>query len=247
MSPSSSSRHSDFFSHSLTHITTHSCNTHSLLPASAIFTCFPVQTDLRAFDESLDRDNSAWDKINPSLGVDGWNAIADALKGLTALTSLNDRVSNYGECLSICEGGQTEVLLQYSQLGLWAAQHLERSASTLTSLDLRCAAYLSSLFLLAFQVSHLHANNFTHTRRESCSCKHAHEGTRLQTQEQSVNNAMKERGRVGVRDRQTEGERSGTAGDSIPLSSFQPYLSLPTYPCPPVTTPGLYTEHWNPQ
>ncbi len=59
-----------------------------------------------------------------------------ALEHVTSLTSLNgcDQYS------VIRAGGLAEIkLLKEWELGIWAAQFLGRSASTLTRLDLRCA------------------------------------------------------------------------------------------------------------
>ncbi len=60
--------------------------------------------------------------------------MADALEGITSLTSLN----GCGQYAGICAGGQAEVKLKGTELGLWAARRLERSAATLTTLDIRC-------------------------------------------------------------------------------------------------------------
>ncbi len=60
-------------------------------------------------------------------------AVADALEGVTSLTSLND----CDTCRAIRAGEQTELLLGWTELGMWAARYLECSASTLTTLDLR--------------------------------------------------------------------------------------------------------------
>ncbi len=64
----------------------------------------------------------------------GWTAVADALERITTLTSLNgcDRVA------AIQAGGQAEIMLGGTELWLWAARHLWRSASSLTRLDVRC-------------------------------------------------------------------------------------------------------------
>ena len=62
--------------------------------------------------------------------------MTDALEGITGLTSLNgcDRYA------AIRAGGLRELTLEKEwELGVWAARFLERSASTLTTLDVRCA------------------------------------------------------------------------------------------------------------
>jgi hypothetical protein len=70
------------------------------------------------------------------LGADGWTAVADALEGVMSLTSLN----GCDKCRAIRAGGQTQLLLEKEwELGVWAARYLPRSASTLTTLDLRHA------------------------------------------------------------------------------------------------------------
>ena len=68
------------------------------------------------------------------LGVDGWAAVADALERVTCLTRLNG-CDEYG---AIRAGGVREMRLGGTELGVWAARFLERSGSTLTSLDVRC-------------------------------------------------------------------------------------------------------------
>ena len=67
-----------------------------------------------------------------SLGVAGWAAVADALERLPSLTSL-DGCDQYS---AIRTGGLQEIILCYRDLGMWAARFLERSASSLTKLDL---------------------------------------------------------------------------------------------------------------
>ena len=74
-----------------------------------------------------------WARGN-ELGADGWTAVADALEGCTSLASLN----GCDTCRDIRQGGQTEMLLNGTELGVWAARYLPRSASTLTRLDVRC-------------------------------------------------------------------------------------------------------------
>ncbi len=71
---------------------------------------------------------------NNALGAAGWAAVADALEGVTCLTSLN----GCDKCRAIREGGLHELNLYGTELGVWAARYLPRSASTLTELDLRC-------------------------------------------------------------------------------------------------------------
>ena len=61
--------------------------------------------------------------------------MADALELLTSLTSL-DGCDQYS---AIRTGGLQEINLACTELGIWASLFLERSASTLTKLDLRCA------------------------------------------------------------------------------------------------------------
>jgi hypothetical protein len=68
------------------------------------------------------------------LGVAGWAVVTDALEHVTSLTSLN------GCCqyTAIRAGGLAELKLNETwELGVWAARFLERSASTLTTLDVR--------------------------------------------------------------------------------------------------------------
>ncbi len=73
-----------------------------------------------------------WARGN-KLGADGWTAVADALEGVASLTSLN----GCDKCRAIRAGGQTELKLAKTELGVWAARYLPRSASTLTKLNLR--------------------------------------------------------------------------------------------------------------
>jgi hypothetical protein len=69
------------------------------------------------------------------LGSAGWAAVADALERVTGLTSLN----GVGLYAAIREGGLQELKLDSSwELGECAARFLERSASTLTTLAVRC-------------------------------------------------------------------------------------------------------------
>ncbi len=82
---------------------------------------------MKPIDQSFDSDSG--------LGTDGWTAIADALEGITSLTSLNQGLM----CRDIREGGKSKLLLNNKELGVWAGRYLPRSASTLTMLDLRCA------------------------------------------------------------------------------------------------------------
>ncbi len=72
-----------------------------------------------------------WTRGN-QLGADGWTAVADALERVTSLTSLNGSDSYR----AIQAGGQTDLRLDGTELGVWAARYLQRSASTLTWLDL---------------------------------------------------------------------------------------------------------------
>ncbi len=74
---------------------------------------------MKPFDPSFDRGNR--------LEADGWTAVADALEGVTALTSLN----GCGTCRAIRGGGQTEVLLSGtdSELEVWAGRYLGRDWS----------------------------------------------------------------------------------------------------------------------
>ena len=68
------------------------------------------------------------------LGVAGWAAVSDALEAATALTSLN----GCDQYTAIRAGGLRELkLIPEWELGVWAARFLERSASTLTKLDVR--------------------------------------------------------------------------------------------------------------
>ena len=54
---------------------------------------------MKPFDQLLDRVNG--------LGADGWTAVADALEGVTSLTSLNGCIVR-----PIIEGGLKEIQLQ---------------------------------------------------------------------------------------------------------------------------------------
>jgi hypothetical protein len=72
-----------------------------------------------------------------SLGVAGWAAVADALELLPFLTSV-DGCDQYS---AIRTGGLQEINVEYTELGICTARFLERSASTLTKLDLRCALH----------------------------------------------------------------------------------------------------------
>jgi hypothetical protein len=68
------------------------------------------------------------------LGVAGWAAVAGALELVTCLTCLN----GCGHYAAIRAGGlQTMTLSPEWELAVWAARFLERSASTLTMLDVR--------------------------------------------------------------------------------------------------------------
>jgi hypothetical protein len=67
------------------------------------------------------------------LGVAGWAAVEGALERITSLTSLN----GCDQYAAIRAGGLEELKLGGTELGVWAGQFLERSASTLTTLDLR--------------------------------------------------------------------------------------------------------------
>ena len=73
------------------------------------------------------------------LGVKGWAALADALEAATSLTCLNGS----DQYAAIRAGGVADMRLSGTELGVWAARFLERSASTLTSLDIRCCAVAS--------------------------------------------------------------------------------------------------------
>ncbi len=63
----------------------------------------------------------------------GWTAIADALEGITSLTSLNA----YSHYAAIRAGGLAELQLAGTELAVAVARYLPRSADTLTALDLR--------------------------------------------------------------------------------------------------------------
>jgi hypothetical protein len=68
------------------------------------------------------------------VGAAGWTAIADALDGITSLTSLN----GYDRCHAVRMGGVAELHLTGTELGVAVARFLPRSADTLTLLELRC-------------------------------------------------------------------------------------------------------------
>jgi hypothetical protein len=77
------------------------------------------------------------------LGADGWKAVADALEGVTSLTSLNGCRS---QVAAIRKGGLRELTLTKEwELGVWAARFLDRSASNLTRFDIRCVRISTSL------------------------------------------------------------------------------------------------------
>ncbi len=81
------------------------------------------------------------------LGVSGWTAVADALEQARSLTSLNG-CDLYA---AICAGGMKEMKLEQEwELVVWASRFLERSSSTLTTLDIRFAAASSSSSCLCF-------------------------------------------------------------------------------------------------
>ncbi len=61
--------------------------------------------------------------------------MADSLERVTSLTTLN----GCDQYAAIRAGGQAGMDLGGTELGVWAARFLERSASTLTTLDIRCA------------------------------------------------------------------------------------------------------------
>ncbi len=63
------------------------------------------------------------------MAAEGWAAVDEALEGITSLTSLND--FPYATCRAIRAGGQTEMLLEGKELGVWAVRYWARSASTL--------------------------------------------------------------------------------------------------------------------
>ncbi len=67
------------------------------------------------------------------LGVKGWTAVTDALEVVTSLKKLNGS-DLYG---AIRAGGLNSIELSRTELVLWATRFLERSASTLTVLDVR--------------------------------------------------------------------------------------------------------------
>jgi hypothetical protein len=67
------------------------------------------------------------------LDIVGWTSVANALDVVYSLTSLNG-CNLYA---SIRAGGLAELKLGKSGLGCWAVLFMERSAATLTALDLR--------------------------------------------------------------------------------------------------------------
>ncbi len=68
-----------------------------------------------------------------TLGPAGRTAVADALVRVTSLASLNG-CDHYA---AIRAGGQTEIRLNKTELVLWVGLYLPRSASSLTTLDVR--------------------------------------------------------------------------------------------------------------
>ena len=86
-------------------------------------------------------------------------AIADALETATSLTSLNG-CSLYA---GIRAGGQRELTLGGSELGVVVAWYLPRSAATLETLDLRCCCRaLLTLSCGNAPCTHAHTHNHTH-------------------------------------------------------------------------------------
>ncbi len=69
------------------------------------------------------------------LGIAGWAAVGYALERVSSITSLN----GCDKYAAIRTGGLQALNLSGTELGLWASTFLERSASTLTRLDVRCA------------------------------------------------------------------------------------------------------------
>ncbi len=69
------------------------------------------------------------------LGNLGWETVANALEHVTSLTSLN----GCDQYLAIRAGNMHKINLRDTELGVWATRFLERSASTLTKLDVRCS------------------------------------------------------------------------------------------------------------
>ena len=67
------------------------------------------------------------------LDVAGWNEMANALDHIPSLTSLNE-CTDYA---AIRKGGVKKMELDETELGLWAARYFEKSATTLTMLDVR--------------------------------------------------------------------------------------------------------------
>ncbi len=71
------------------------------------------------------------------LDVAGWAAVADALMGITSCTSLN----GCDQFAAMREGGLRVMTLEREwELGSCAWKFVERSSSTLTKLDVRCAS-----------------------------------------------------------------------------------------------------------
>ena len=62
--------------------------------------------------------------------------MADALEAAPFLTSLN----GCNQYAAIRAGGMEDMQLQNTDLALWAVLFLERSASSLTNLSLKCSA-----------------------------------------------------------------------------------------------------------
>ncbi len=96
---------------------------------------------------------SLWARSDNQLGFAGWAAVADALEHVTSLTSLN----GCDQYASIRAGGLAEMNLGGKGLEVWAARFLERSASTLTRLDLRCVRHENILYFPAPLLSRHHA------------------------------------------------------------------------------------------
>jgi hypothetical protein len=100
---------------------------------------FTVTTTTRTASCHANSHSHAFFRRN-QLDASGWAAVAEALDFTTSLTYLND-CSEFG---AIRTGGLMEIQLNSRwELGGWVpfmARYLERSAETLTTLDVRCAA-----------------------------------------------------------------------------------------------------------
>ena len=108
--------------------------------ASASLYLAPLYTVVKLWAADLDLLQLPIPDIAPhclrgsQLGVAGWAAVAEVLERVTSITSLN----GCDQYAAIREGGLQALELEKTDLAVWASRFLERSASSLTKLDVRC-------------------------------------------------------------------------------------------------------------